>query len=59
MRAIILAVVAIQVGLTNAAIGQNAEDSGPSMSEMLPLFDANHCGMFRNTADQLFCGDPN
>jgi uncharacterized protein YecT (DUF1311 family) len=58
MRAPILAIVAIHVGLTNAAIGQNTGDLGPSIKEMLPLFDANHCGTLRSTSDLLFCGDP-
>ncbi len=58
MRAIILAIVAVQVGLTHPARAENAADSGRSISEILPLFDKNHCGAFKDTAGQLFCGDP-
>ena len=58
MRAIVLASIAIQIGLALPACGQNAPDSARSASEMLPLFAANHCGRLSSLADQLFCGDP-
>jgi uncharacterized protein YecT (DUF1311 family) len=58
MRAILLAIVAIQVGWAHAAYAQNAGDPGRSTSEMLPLFDKNHCADVKDPADQLFCGDP-
>jgi uncharacterized protein YecT (DUF1311 family) len=58
MRAILLAIVAIQVGWLHSACAENAPDSGPPISEMLPLFGKNHCESIKDPADQLFCGDP-
>lgn len=58
MRAIALAVVAIQIGLWSPAVAQTPADSGPPISELLPLFAQNHCGEIKDPADQLFCGDP-
>jgi hypothetical protein len=58
MRAIILAVVAIHVGLAHAACAENPMDGDRSLSEMLPLFDKNNCKETRDAAGQLFCGDP-
>jgi uncharacterized protein YecT (DUF1311 family) len=58
MRAIVLAVVAIQVGLAHPSCAENAVDSDRSISEALPLFGKNHCEEFKDPADQLFCGDP-
>jgi uncharacterized protein YecT (DUF1311 family) len=58
MRAIVLAIVAIQVGWLQPACAENAPDSAPPISEVLPLFGKNHCESVRDPADQLFCGDP-
>jgi uncharacterized protein YecT (DUF1311 family) len=58
MRAIVLAFVAIQIGLAHPAWAENPADSGRSISEMLPLYNQNHCGDVKDPADQLFCGDP-
>jgi uncharacterized protein YecT (DUF1311 family) len=58
MRAILLAIVAIQVGWAHAACAQNASGSGQSISDMLPLFGKNNCATVKDPADQLFCGDP-
>ncbi len=58
MRAIVLALVAIQVGLAHPACAENSADSDRSISEMLPLFEKNHCEEIRDAAGQLFCGDP-
>jgi hypothetical protein len=58
MRGIVLAVVAIQIGLALPARAETSADSDRSIGEALPLFDRNHCGAFRDPADQLFCGDP-
>ncbi|GAC1505249.1 MAG: DUF1311 domain-containing protein [Bradyrhizobium sp.] len=52
MRGIVLAVVAIQIGLAHPASAQTP------ISAALPLFDSNHCGAIREPAEQLFCGDP-
>jgi len=58
MRAIVLAVVAIQVGMAQPACAENSTDSDRSLSEMLPLYDKNNCKEIRDAAGQLFCGDP-
>jgi uncharacterized protein YecT (DUF1311 family) len=58
MRAIVLAIVAIQVGLAHPACAENAADSDRSISEALPLFGKNHCEQIKDPAEQLFCGDP-
>lgn len=58
MKGILLAVVAIQIGLAHPACAENATDAGRSISEALPLFDKNHCEAFKTPAEQLFCGDP-
>jgi uncharacterized protein YecT (DUF1311 family) len=57
MRASVLAIVAI-LGMAHPACAQSAGDSSRSISEMLPLFERNHCAAFRDSAEQLFCGDP-
>jgi uncharacterized protein YecT (DUF1311 family) len=58
MRGIVLAAVAIQLGLALPALAENPPDSERPISEMLPLFERNHCAAFRDAAEQLFCGDP-
>jgi uncharacterized protein YecT (DUF1311 family) len=58
MRAILLAIVAIQIGLAHPACAENAADSGRPISEMLPLYNQNHCVDVRDPVEQLFCGDP-
>jgi hypothetical protein len=58
MRAIVLAIVAIQVVLAHPACAENSADTDRSISEMLPLFNKNHCEDVRDAAGQLFCGDP-
>src|SRR5437868_15040596 len=58
MRAIVLAVVAIQVGMAQPACAENSTDSDRSLSEMLPLYDKNNCKEIRDAAGQLFCGEP-
>ena len=58
MRGIVLAVVAIQIGLAHPAYAEGTADSDRSISEALPLFGRNHCEVFRDPAEQLFCGDP-
>jgi uncharacterized protein YecT (DUF1311 family) len=58
MRAIVLAIVAIQAGLALPACAEEQPASARSISEMLPLFGRNHCEQIRDPADQLFCGDP-
>jgi uncharacterized protein YecT (DUF1311 family) len=58
MRAIVLAFVAVQIGLGTCAGAQTAPDSDRSIGEMLSLFTKNHCDELKNPADQMFCGDP-
>jgi uncharacterized protein YecT (DUF1311 family) len=58
MRAIVLAIVAIQVGWLHPALAQTTPNTVRPISEMLPLFDKNHCEDIRDGAEQLFCGDP-
>ena len=58
MRAIVLAVAAIQIGWVFPACAENAVDPNKSASKALPLFEKNHCEALRDPADQLFCGDP-
>ena len=57
MRAIVLAVVAIQIGLAYPALAEEAAGADQAISQSLPLFERNHCGIFRDLAEQLFCGD--
>ena len=58
MRAFVLAIVAIQVGLAHPVRAENSVDSDRSINETLPLFNKNRCAEVRDLADQLFCGDP-
>lgn len=58
MRAIVLAIVAVQVGLALPAFADNADDADRSISDVLPLFNKNHCEKIRDPAEQMFCGDP-
>src|ERR1700692_2611373 len=58
MRAIVLAIVAIQIGMAPPARAENPADSDRSISNILPLFGKNHCEEIKDPADQLFCGDP-
>ena len=58
MRGVLLAVVAIQLGLAPVARAENAPAADRPISEALPLYDANHCVAYRDPAEQLFCGEP-
>jgi uncharacterized protein YecT (DUF1311 family) len=58
MRALALAILAIQVCLALPARADNASDSSLSITDLLPLFVKNHCEEIKVPADQLFCGDP-
>jgi uncharacterized protein YecT (DUF1311 family) len=55
MRSIVLAFLLLQLGWASPADAQSA--SSP-MAGMLPLFAKNNCASLKDTADQLFCGDP-
>jgi uncharacterized protein YecT (DUF1311 family) len=58
MRAVWLAVVAIQFGLADPLLAQDSATAAHSISEKLPLFSTNHCETHRDPANQLFCADP-
>jgi uncharacterized protein YecT (DUF1311 family) len=58
MRGIVLAVIAIQVGLALPAHAEDPANPDRSISEALPLFEKNHCQAFKDPAQQIFCGDP-
>jgi uncharacterized protein YecT (DUF1311 family) len=58
MRGIVLAVVALQIGLAYPASADDTAVAERPISEMLPLFDSNHCVAFDDDAEQIFCGDP-
>jgi uncharacterized protein YecT (DUF1311 family) len=58
MRVIMLAVVAAGVGLMHPACADNAAEADRSLRETLPLYEKNRCAEIKNTAGQLFCGDP-
>jgi uncharacterized protein YecT (DUF1311 family) len=58
MRAIVLAVMIIQLGLGYPGHAEQPAASDPPISAALPLFEKNHCVSLKDPADQLFCGDP-
>lgn len=58
MRGMVLAVVAVQIGLACPAYAEGPAASGRPISEALPLFGKNHCAVLKDQAEQLFCGDP-
>jgi len=58
MRWIVTAFLVLQFGWGMPAFGQAAPDARQPMAEILPLFVKNRCAELRDTADQLFCGDP-
>jgi uncharacterized protein YecT (DUF1311 family) len=58
MRAIVLAVMIIQLGLGYPGHAEEPAASDPPISATLPLFEKNHCVGIRDPADRLFCGDP-
>jgi uncharacterized protein YecT (DUF1311 family) len=58
MRAIVLAVMIIQLGLGYPGHAEQPAASDQPISATLPLFEKNHCVSLKDAADQLFCGDP-
>ncbi len=58
MRRFVLAAVAIQIGLALPAFAEDQPASDRSVREALPLFETNHCAVFSDLAELLFCGDP-
>jgi uncharacterized protein YecT (DUF1311 family) len=57
MRRIVLAVVAVQIGLACPALADDTAVAERPIGAMLPLFVSNHCEAIKDVADQLFCGD--
>jgi uncharacterized protein YecT (DUF1311 family) len=58
MRLMMLAVVAAQVGLLYPARADTEAEADRSLRETLPLYEKNRCADIKDTAGQLFCGDP-
>jgi uncharacterized protein YecT (DUF1311 family) len=58
MRAIVLAIVAVQIGLMHPVRAEDPAGSDRSTTVILPLFVKNHCEEIKDPADQVFCGDP-
>jgi len=58
MRAVWLAVVAVQLALAHPLLAQDSASGSHSISEKLPLFSRNHCEIHKDPANQLFCADP-
>jgi uncharacterized protein YecT (DUF1311 family) len=58
MRGIVLAFVALQIGLADPALAQDSAVADRAPVEMLPLFEKNHCEALKDPPDLLFCGDP-
>lgn len=58
MRTIMLAVVAALIGTACSVRAEGTPESDRSLRDALPLFETNRCAEVKNTAGQLFCGDP-
>jgi uncharacterized protein YecT (DUF1311 family) len=58
MRAIVLAILAIQIGFARPVSAENGSESDRSITDILPLFTKNHCERALDPAGQMFCGDP-
>jgi len=58
MRIFVLAVAAALIGTACAAHAEGTPESDRSLRDTLPLFESNRCVEIKDTAGQLFCGDP-
>jgi uncharacterized protein YecT (DUF1311 family) len=58
MRIIMLAVAAALIGTAFSIRAEGTPESDRSLRDALPLFETNRCVEVRDTAGQLFCGDP-
>lgn len=58
MRIIILAVAAALIGTAFSVHAEDTPESDRSLRDVLPLFETNRCAGVKDTAGQLFCGDP-
>jgi uncharacterized protein len=57
MRLVLLAIVAMQLGLAHQAFAEDSNITDRSISDALPLFGKNRCEELRSAADQVICGD--
>lgn len=58
MRIVMLAAAAALIGTASAARADATPESDRSLRDTLPLFESNRCVEIKDTAGQLFCGDP-
>lgn len=58
MRIITLAVAAALIGTAFSVRAEDTPESDRSLRDVLPLFETNRCAEVKDTARQLFCGDP-
>ena len=58
MRIIMLAAVAALIGTASSVRAEGTPESDRSLRDALPLFESNRCADIKDTAGQLFCGDP-
>jgi uncharacterized protein YecT (DUF1311 family) len=58
MRAALLTIIAIQIGLIHPAFAESPANGDQSINERLPLFERNRCEEIKNPADQIICGAP-
>ncbi|SHL08539.1 lysozyme inhibitor LprI family protein [Bradyrhizobium lablabi] len=58
MRIIMLAAAAALIGTAFSVRAEGTPESDRSLRDTLPLFETNRCAEVRDTAGQLFCGDP-
>lgn len=58
MRSVLAALLMLPLGWAGAALGQSAPITAKPIADLLPLFAKNRCADLRDTAEQLFCGDP-
>jgi uncharacterized protein YecT (DUF1311 family) len=58
MRIVTLAVAAILIGTAFSVRAETVSEPDRSLRDMLPLFETSRCAEIKDTAEQLFCGDP-
>lgn len=58
MRIIMLAVAAVLTGTGFSVHAEGTPEPGRSLRDSLPQFESNRCADIKDTAGQLFCGDP-
>lgn len=58
MRIIMLAAAVALIGTALSVRAEGTPEADRSLRDALPLFEVNRCAEIRDTAAQLFCGDP-